>query len=94
MADYLVKLGQGEYAKRYMKAAPIAEVPGYVLDALVKLTASASHCQAMASAAGCSLNISTRREALDDLTRCAEYAEIVIAQCQAAAKLIEEQGAA
>ena len=82
MADYLVKLGQGEYAKRYMKAAPIAEVPGYVLDALVKLTASASHCQAMASAAGCSLNISTRREALDDLTRCAEYAEIVIANAK------------
>jgi len=92
--DYLVKLGQGEYVKRYVQAAPIAEVPGYVLDALMKLTASASHCQAMASAAGCSLNISTRREALDDLTRCAEYAEIVIAQCQAAAKLIEEQGAA
>ena len=94
MGDYLAKLGQGEYAKRYMKAAPIAEVPGYILDSLVALTASASHCQAMASAAGCSLNISTRREALDDLTRCAEYAEIVIAQCQAAAKLIDEQGAA
>ena len=93
MLDYLVKLGQGEYAKRYVQAAPIAEIPGYVLDSFVELTALASHCQAMASAASCSLHLTTAADAIADLTKCVEYAERVIGKAQETAKLPEQKGA-
>ena len=89
LSTCLVALGQGEYTQRYIQAPPVDEIEGVMLDALKALTSAASHTQAMASAAGCSLLISTPTEVMKDIQACAEYAELVIEQCGFVASLIE-----
>jgi len=86
---HLVKVGQGEYAKRYVRAVPLSSIPGDVLDSLQTLTTAASHCQALASAAACTMHIATRDEALKDVQACAKYAEAVLSECLAVAVLID-----
>ena len=89
LESHLVKIGQAEYAKKYVRAVPLNSIPGDVLDGLASLTTSASHCQALASAAACTMHIATRDEALKDIQACAKYAETVLRECLAVAVLID-----
>ena len=86
---HLVKVGQGEYLRRYVQAVPIRSVPGDVLDSLQTLTTSASHCQALASAAAISMTLRQHDGAIKDVQACAKYAEAVLSECLAVAVLID-----
>ena len=89
LETHLVSIGQAEYAKKYFRAAPLSSIAGDILDSFQALTTSASHCQAMASAASCTMQLETPDAALKDIQACAKYAEAVLRECLAVAVLID-----
>ena len=95
---HLVKLGQGDYTRQYVRAVPTDEIPAELVDAFRRLLVTTMHVQTKAHAAISEMDIqpdhpafwARSRNAAADLAVCAESADETVRICQAVAKLVED----
>ena len=96
--SHLVKLGQGDYERRYVRAVPVKEVPAELVDTFRELLRATTNVQARSAAAASEMDIPVDHSAfnarsdnaLADLTACAKHCEETVRLSIAVARLLED----